>query len=154
MQNQQSSFVRVIHVARTWLCLLPFSVLHFDWTFFYVETRDHFVFCPRIRPIFNCNLVDPQASRTDTDAVSTSQENRTGQFETETHTKESPVEDAEDALNAINVVILCVFFTEVKYSWYYAAYWEIHIGRFTWTSMLRTRNPGNFTQTKMCIDCF
>ena len=73
-----------------------------------------------------CNLVDPPASRTDTDAVSTSQENRTGQFETETHTKESPVEDAEDALNAINVVILCVFFTEVKCSLYYVAYWKIH----------------------------
>ena len=153
MQNQQSSFVRVVHVARTWLCLLPF--LFFILTeIFYVKTRDHFVFCTRIRPIFYCNLVDPPASGTDTNGEPTSQENRTSQFETETHTKESAVEEAEDALNAINVVILCVFFTEVKYSWYYAAYWEIHIGRFTWTSMLRTRNPGNFTQTKMCIDCF
>ena len=58
---------------------------------------------------------------------SASQENRTGQFETESGTKKVPVEEVEDALNALNVVILCVFFAEVKYSSYCAYCWKIHV---------------------------
>ena len=122
-QNQQSNFV----LCGTFITFLISLLCSTFSRTFYVKTRDHFGLLSTNQANLKFYLVDPPTSRTDADVESASQENRTGQFETESSTKEMPVEEVEDALNALNVVILCVFLAEVKYSSYCASCWKIHV---------------------------